>query len=121
MFEFREELARRRLREIQIGFRQSGLRRDAVNSAAIVARADVDALADFFRNVIGMLDHIALHIDEVKRAVRAEFKAGEARGTVAAGNKFAIGFGGRTLRAEDWAVRLMDVAMHQISDDIADR
>ena len=71
---------------------QAGFWSEAVNAAAVVASANVLVLAHFLGDVIGMFDHVALHIDDVKRAVGSEFEANETGGGIGAGNEFAGGF-----------------------------
>ena len=72
--------------------RQAGFWGEAIDAAAVVARADVLIFPHFFRDVIGMFDDVALHIDHVKRAVGTKLEADEAGGAVGAGDKFAGGF-----------------------------
>ena len=100
---------------------QSSLGSDPVNASAILPGANVELRLHFLRDVVRVLDHIALHIDQIERAVRTQFDADWPKCAVPAAEEFTRLLGGRAARDENWAVRLQDVPVNKVPNHVANQ
>src|SRR5262245_26342438 len=91
---------------------------DAVESTAVAAASEIEVLLDDGRQAVGVLDDLAVHVEDVERAVGG---VGELDGTepdVAGGDEF--GFFVDAAADEADAVGFETLAVDQVAADIAD-
>src|SRR5437867_10714182 len=65
-----DQLGARSATQVGLKRRQSAFGSDSINPAALFPRAQVEFTPDLFRNVVGMFNHIPLHVAQVESAVR---------------------------------------------------
>src|ERR1051325_1250136 len=66
-------------------------RKDAVNTAHVMAGAEIEPLLNLFWNPLWVLDHLAVHVRNVKRSIRAGLEHGGTKPIIRGGEKFVRG------------------------------
>ena len=92
---------------------------DPVDPPAVMACADVEGRPRGSGNVVGMLDHVSLHVEEIECAIRTVLEADGAAGGIARGDELAGLFLRRPARPEGRPILPHQVTVHEIRDDVA--
>src|SRR5438045_2147609 len=87
---------------------------NAIDVPAVVPGAEIEAPLNLWRYPFGMLDHKAVHVGNVERAVRTGFQHGRSKPVVAGREEFGFGFFLCAMAREGNAVPLQHFAMDEI-------
>src|ERR1043166_533780 len=97
------------------------VRRDAINTATIVAAVQIEELFDVVGERPGVLDDFAIHVNDVECAIRRVGKLHRTKPGIAGSGKFDFFLVGRPLRLQTHAIRNQDFAMDEVPAGISDK
>src|SRR5581483_11492448 len=104
-------------RRLEIAAPQRVIRNNAPQAAHCVAVIKINALTNFFRNGNRRLDHLPVNIGYVQIAVRSVREIARPEPDILGGEE--LDFVLRAMREKRSSVGLKDVAVYQVSTDIA--
>ena len=91
-----------------------------VNPATVVATVEVDVLLDAVRKRPRVLDHFAVHIGNVKRAVRADLHLHRPKPVVGRGEELPVAFIVGALRGKFYPMGTKFFSMNQVAPSVGD-
>ena len=92
--------------------------REPINPSAVVAALQVEVGLDVVRDRVGMLDRLAVHVDDVERSVGRVHEIDGAEPVVGRGDELGVLVGAP--RGHEHAVTRERLAVHQVAADVAD-
>ena len=95
-------------------------RHDPIDPAAFVAAVQVDVLLDAVRQRPRVFDHLAVHVGDVKRAVRADLHLDRPKPVVRRGEKLPVALVRRPLGTKSHTVRVKFLPVNQVAPGIGD-